>query len=147
MGTEAIVTLKSVQSRSLGSVNFTAALDRELLRRAKVLAAQHDASLNAELRYPVDTFEKADQLGNRTASALLAFGGFGQALMPKPLVLPGDDLPVMMADAGPWITLIYADALDLLLAAGWPLVMVDMVLQELTRSDTPTSQHIATWVA
>jgi len=67
--------------------------------------------------------------------------------MPKPLVLPGGDLPVVMADAGPWITLAYADALELLLAPGWPLVMVDMVLEELTRSDTPTSQRIATWVA
>ncbi|MFO7628482.1 MAG: hypothetical protein R6W06_02990 [Prochlorococcaceae cyanobacterium] len=38
--------------------------------------------------------------------------------MPKPLVLPGGDLPVVMADAGPWITLAYADALELLLAPG-----------------------------
>lgn len=67
--------------------------------------------------------------------------------MPKPLVIPGGDLPVVMADAGPWITLAYADALDLLLAPGWPLVMVDMVLEELTRSDTPSSQRITTWVA
>jgi len=58
-------------------VNFTAAVDRDLLRRAKVLAAQHDTSisalLNAELRYLVDTFEKAELLGNSTAAALLAF--------------------------------------------------------------------------
>lgn len=67
--------------------------------------------------------------------------------MAKPLVLPGGDLPLVIADAGPWITLAYADALDLLLVPGWPLVMVDMVLGELTRSDTPTSQRIATWVA
>lgn len=67
--------------------------------------------------------------------------------MPKPVVLPGGDLPVVMADAGPWITLAYADALELLLVPGWPLMMVDMVLEELTRSDPPTSQRIATWVA
>lgn len=62
---------------AVASVNFTAAVDRDLLRRAKVLAAQHDTSisalLNAELRYLVDTFEKAEQLGNSTAAALLAF--------------------------------------------------------------------------
>jgi hypothetical protein len=61
----------------VASVNFTAAVDRDLLRRAKVLAAQHDtlisALLNAELRYLVDTFEKAERLGNSTAAALLAF--------------------------------------------------------------------------
>lgn len=61
----------------MASVNFTAAVDRDLLRRAKVLAAQHDTSisalLNAELRYLVDTVEKAEQLGNSTAAALLAF--------------------------------------------------------------------------
>jgi len=61
----------------MASVNFTASVDRDLLRRAKVLAAQHDTSisalLNAELRYLVDTFEQAEQLGNRNAAALLAF--------------------------------------------------------------------------
>jgi hypothetical protein len=45
--------------------------------RARVLAAQHDTSisalLNVELRYLVDTYEKAEPLGNSTAAALLAF--------------------------------------------------------------------------
>jgi len=61
--------------------------------------------------------------------------------------LPPGDAPLVIPDAGPWITLAYADALKVLLAPGWPLVMVDMVLEELTRSATPTSQRIATWVA
>ena len=57
------------------------------------------------------------------------------------------DPPVLIPDAGPWITLAYADALDLLLKPGWPVAMVDMVLEELTRSQTPTSQQIASWVS
>ncbi|MFM7361811.1 MAG: hypothetical protein ACKO6F_02955 [Cyanobium sp.] len=67
--------------------------------------------------------------------------------MPElPAWLPPGDAPLVVADAGPWITLAYADALELLLVPGWPLVMVDMVLEELTRSDTLTSDRIATWV-
>jgi hypothetical protein len=57
-----------------------------------------------------------------------------------------EDPPVVIPDAGPWITLAYADALDLLMKPGWPVAIVDMVLEELTRSQTPTSQQIATWV-
>jgi len=38
------------------------------------------------------------------------------------------DAPVLIPDAGPWITLAYADGLDLLLKPGWPVAMVDMVL-------------------
>ena len=63
--------------RPLASVNFTASVDRDLLRRAKVLAAQHDTSvsalLNAELRYIVETCELAERHGNRNAALLLAF--------------------------------------------------------------------------
>ncbi|WP_094559295.1 hypothetical protein [Synechococcus sp. 8F6] len=61
----------------MASVNFTASVDRDLLRRAKVLAAQHDTSisalLNAELRYLVETCELAEQHGNRNATLLLGF--------------------------------------------------------------------------
>lgn len=61
----------------MASVNFTASVDRDLLRRAKVLAARNDTSisalLNAELRYLVDTFEQEESLGNSTAAMLLAF--------------------------------------------------------------------------
>jgi hypothetical protein len=54
---------------------------------------------------------------------------------------------ILLPDAGPLITLAYADALDLLLGAKWPVHIVDMVLHELTRNNTPTSDAIARWVA
>lgn len=54
---------------------------------------------------------------------------------------------ILIADAEPLITLAYADALDTLLLPQWTVKMVDMVLHELTRSQTPTSQKIAAWVA
>ncbi|QCP50085.1 hypothetical protein FAZ95_13395 [Trinickia violacea] len=44
------------------------------------------------------------------------------------------------------ITLAYADALDLLLKPDWPVEIVDMVLHEVTRNQTPTSERIAQWV-
>ena len=53
----------------------------------------------------------------------------------------------MVPDAGPLITLAYADALDLLLKPGWPVLLVDMVLHQVTRNATPTSAEIAAWVA
>lgn len=56
------------------------------------------------------------------------------------------DIPVVVPDAGPWITLAYADALDLLTVPGWPVLMVDMVLEELTRSETVTSAKIGEWI-
>jgi hypothetical protein len=52
-------------------------VDRDLLRRANVLAAHHDTSisalLNAELRYLVETCEMADRHGNRNAALLVGF--------------------------------------------------------------------------
>ncbi|MDR2154150.1 MAG: hypothetical protein LBE78_03865 [Burkholderiaceae bacterium] len=54
---------------------------------------------------------------------------------------------VLYPDAGPLITLAYADALDLLRAPGWPVMLVDMVLYEVTRNETPTSARIAAWAA
>jgi len=53
----------------------------------------------------------------------------------------------LLPDAGPLITLAYADALDLLLKPGWPIVLVDMVLHEVTRNQTPTSEKLAQWAA
>jgi hypothetical protein len=41
----------------------------------------------------------------------------------------------------------YANALDLLLKPGWPVRIVDMVLHEVTRNATPTSQQIDSWVS
>jgi hypothetical protein len=53
---------------------------------------------------------------------------------------------LIFPDAGPFITLAYADALDVLLKPGWAVTLVDMVLQELTRNVTPTSEKLAQWV-
>jgi hypothetical protein len=52
---------------------------------------------------------------------------------------------VLLPDAGPLITLAYADSLDLLFKPGWPVVLVDMVLHEVTRNQTPTSERLAHW--
>jgi hypothetical protein len=52
----------------------------------------------------------------------------------------------LLPDAGPLITLAYADALDLLLAPGWSVEIVDMVLEELTRNATATRERINAWV-
>ena len=54
---------------------------------------------------------------------------------------------ILIADAGPLITLAYADALDALFLPRWTVQMVDMVLHELSRSHTPTSEKIAAWVS
>jgi hypothetical protein len=54
-------------------------------------------------------------------------------------------LPILLPDAGPLITLAYANALDLLFKPGWQVSLVDMVLHEVTRNNTPTSQKIADW--
>jgi hypothetical protein len=52
---------------------------------------------------------------------------------------------VLLPDAGPLITLAYADALDLLFKPGWTVQLVDVVLHEVTRNATPTSQLLARW--
>lgn len=52
---------------------------------------------------------------------------------------------LLLPDAGPLITLAYAQSLDLLFKPGWPVCIVDMVLEEVTRNQTPTSQAIADW--
>ena len=53
---------------------------------------------------------------------------------------------LLLPDAGPLITLAYAQALDLLLKPGWSVQIVDMVLHEIIRNQTPTSRLIAAWV-
>ncbi len=56
--------------------------------------------------------------------------------------------PVLLfPDAGPLITLGYADALDLLLKPRWQVQLVDMVWHELTRSTTPTSKKVRQWAS
>lgn len=53
---------------------------------------------------------------------------------------------LILPDAGPLITLAYAHVLDLLFKPGWTIQIVDMVLLEVTRNKTPTSELIAAWV-
>ena len=53
----------------------------------------------------------------------------------------------LLPDAGPLITLAYANALDVLFKPGWRVAIVDMVLHEVTRSQTPTSEKLAKWAA
>ncbi len=59
------------------TVNFTGSVDRNLLRRAKVIAAKSDTSVNAlfnaELRYLVETFEAAEKSNNQNFRVLLDF--------------------------------------------------------------------------
>jgi hypothetical protein len=59
------------------NVNFTGSVDRDLLKRAKVIAAKSDTSINAlfnaELRYLVETFEAAEAAGNQNYRTLLDF--------------------------------------------------------------------------
>ena len=59
------------------TVNFTGAVDRDLLKRAKIIAAKTDTSVNAifnaELRHLVETFEAAEASGNQNFKTLLDF--------------------------------------------------------------------------
>ena len=59
------------------TVNFTGSVDRDLLKRAKVVAAKADTSINAlfnaELRYLVETFEAAEASSNQNFKTFLDF--------------------------------------------------------------------------
>ena len=59
------------------TVNFTGSVDRDLLKRAKVIAAKSDTSVNAlfnaELRHLVETFEAGEVTGNNNFKTLLDF--------------------------------------------------------------------------
>jgi hypothetical protein len=61
----------------MATVNFTGAVDRDLLKRAKVIAAKSDTSVNAlfnaELRYLVETFEAAEGSSNQNFRILVDF--------------------------------------------------------------------------
>ena len=61
----------------MATVNFTGSVDRELLKRAKLVATKTDTSINAlfnaELRYLVETFEAAEVAGNQNFRTLLDF--------------------------------------------------------------------------
>jgi hypothetical protein len=54
--------------------------------------------------------------------------------------------PILVPDTGPLITLAYAGQLELLQRPGWTVHVVDMVLHEATRNQTPTSEAIAAFV-
>ena len=62
---------------TVGTVNFTGSVDRALLKRAKIIAAKSDTSVNAlfnaELRHLVETFEAAETGGNQNFRTLLDF--------------------------------------------------------------------------
>jgi len=59
------------------SVNVKVSVNRDLLKRAKVIAAKSQTSVNAlldaQLRYLVETFESAEQLGKENDKVLLDF--------------------------------------------------------------------------
>lgn len=59
------------------TVNFTGSVDRDLLKRAKVIAAKCDTSVNAlfnaQLRFLVETFERAEESRNANYVVLLGF--------------------------------------------------------------------------
>lgn len=90
----------------MATVNFTGAVDRELLKRAKIIAAKTDTSVNAlfnaELRYLVETFEAAESSSNQNFSALLDFS-LGrvddQATMTALGIDSEEDLFLLMAQA------------------------------------------------
>jgi hypothetical protein len=88
------------------TVNFTGAVDRELLKRAKIIAAKSDTSVNAlfnaELRYLVETFEAAEVSGNQNFKTLLDFslGRIDSNVAMKTLGIDSDeDLFLVMAQA------------------------------------------------
>lgn len=60
-----------------GTTNFTSTVDRDLLKRAKIIAAKSETSVNAlfnaELRYLVETYESAEAAGNQNFKSLLNF--------------------------------------------------------------------------
>jgi hypothetical protein len=88
------------------TVNFTGAVDRDLLKRAKVVAAKSDTSINAlfnaQLRYLVETFESAEAGRNVNYPTLLAFslGKLTGAEVSQALGIDSEeDLFLLMAQA------------------------------------------------
>jgi hypothetical protein len=88
------------------TVNFTGSVDRDLLKRAKILAAKSDTSINAlfnaELRYLVETFEAAEAGANQNYRTLLDFslGRINDTDAMAALAIDGEeDLFLLMAQA------------------------------------------------
>lgn len=90
----------------MATVNFTGAVDRDLLKRAKVIAAKTDTSMNAlfnaELRHLVETFEAAEISGNQNFRVLLDFS-LGRLAADQAMRATGidseEDLFLLMAQA------------------------------------------------
>lgn len=88
------------------TVNFTGSVERNLLKRAKIIAAKSDTSVNAlfnaELRYLVETFEAAEAGNNHNFKNLLDFS-LGRAdaasTMEKLGIDSEEDLFLLMAQA------------------------------------------------
>jgi hypothetical protein len=88
------------------TVNFTGSVDRDLLKRAKIVAAKSDTSINAlfnaELRHLVETFEAAEISGNQNFKTLLDFS-LGRVNSDEALCALGidsqEDLFLLMAQA------------------------------------------------
>ena len=88
------------------TVNFTGSVDRDLLKRAKIIAAKSDTSINAlfnaELRFLVETFEAAENSGNQNFRTLLDFS-LGRTADHEALAALGidsqEDLFLLMAQA------------------------------------------------
>lgn len=88
------------------TVNFTGSVGRDLLKRAKVVAAKADTSINAlfnaELRHLVETFEAAEAGGNQNFRALLDFSlgrADDRATMARLGITSEEDLFLLMARA------------------------------------------------
>lgn len=88
------------------TVNFTGSIDPDLLKRAKVIAAKTDTSVNAlfrqQLTQLVETFETAEQSGNQNFRVLLDFSlgrTDSQAAMDSLGIDSDEDLFLLMARA------------------------------------------------
>lgn len=88
------------------TAKFTGSIDRDLLGRAKIIAAKADTSiealLNAQLRYLVETFEAGEASGNQNFRILLAFAlgrVDSQRVMESLGIDSEEDLFLLMAQA------------------------------------------------
>jgi len=88
------------------TAKFTSSVDRDLLRRARIIAAKTDTSIealfNAELRYLVETFEAGEASENQNFKILLDFalGRINdEAVMERLGIDSEEDLFLLMAQA------------------------------------------------
>ena len=88
------------------TARFTSSIDRDLLRRAGIIAAKTDTSIealfNAELRYLIETFEASEVSENQNFKLLLEFalGRINdEAVMDRLGIDSEEDLFLLMAQA------------------------------------------------